>query len=47
LTDCGLERLLQTAQRLVEDFENEIGVLLVDAHRGREADGLPVQAAFA
>ena len=37
----------QTSKRSIEDFEEEVGVLFVDAHRRRETDGLAPQSAFA
>ena len=41
-------RVAQPAlSRQIQDLEDEIGVLLVDAHGRREADGLALQAAFA
>src|SRR5260370_31616973 len=39
--------VLQTAKRAVENFEEKIGVLLVDAHRRREPDRLSPESAFA
>ena len=38
---------LQPIKRLIEDFEKEVGVLFVDAHRRRKSNGLSPQTAFA
>src|SRR5215467_8705368 len=39
--------ILQTRERVVENFEEEVGVLLVDAHWRRETNCLSPEPAFA
>src|SRR6266853_2985970 len=40
-------RVSDRGERMVEDFEEKVGVAFVHAHRRSEADRLPVKAAFA
>ena len=42
-----MTRTLQTAERVVEDFKEKVGVLFVDAHWGRKPDRLSPESAFA